>query len=131
MVISEVGVSDAMRSEFSPNGPPNIPEFGSVTTEPGFKGLYEMDAYQHVHDGVKYPSVLLTTGLNDPRVASWEPTKMTARLQAATASNNPVPAPGRDRCRPRHRLDATATRPRDGGHHRLHPMAHRRSAISA
>jgi prolyl oligopeptidase len=90
VVISMVGVSDAMRSEFSPNGPPNIPEFGTVTTEQGFRDLFAMDAYQHVHDGVKYPSVLLTTGLNDPRVASWEPTKMAARLQAATASKNPV-----------------------------------------
>jgi prolyl oligopeptidase len=90
VVISQVGVSDAMRSEFSPNGPPNIPEFGTVTTEEGFRALYEMDAYQHVHDHVKYPSVLLTTGLHDPRVASWEPTKMTARLQAATASQNPI-----------------------------------------
>jgi prolyl oligopeptidase len=90
VVISEVGVSDALRSEFSPNGPPNIPEFGSVTTEPGFTGLYAMDAYQHVHDGVNYPSVLLTTGLHDPRVAPWEPTKMTARLQAATTSKNPI-----------------------------------------
>jgi prolyl oligopeptidase len=79
-----------MRSEFSPNGPPNIPEFGTVTDAQGFKGLYEMDAYQHVVDGTKYPSVLLTTGLNDPRVSSWEPTKMTARLQAATGSKNPV-----------------------------------------
>jgi prolyl oligopeptidase len=49
-----------------------------------------MDAYQHVTDGVAYPSVFLTTGLNDPRVSSWEPTKMTARLQAATSSKNPV-----------------------------------------
>jgi len=39
---------------------------------------------------VKYPSVLLTTGLNDPRVSSWEPTKMTARLQAANAGPNPI-----------------------------------------
>jgi prolyl oligopeptidase len=90
VVISEVGVSDALRSEFSPNGPPNIPEFGSVTTHEGFLGLYAMDAYQHVHDDVKYPSVLLTTGLHDPRVSSWEPTKMAARLQAATASTNPI-----------------------------------------
>lgn len=90
VVISEVGVSNPLREEFSPNGPPNIPEFGSVKTEQGFRGLYAMDAYQHVHDGVKYPSVLLTTGLNDPRVPSWDPTKMTARLQAATASSNPV-----------------------------------------
>jgi prolyl oligopeptidase len=90
VVIDEVGVSNASRSEFSPNGPPNIPEFGTVTDPVGFKGLYEMDAYLHVKDGVAYPSVLLTTGLNDPRVSSWEPTKMTARLQAATASKNPV-----------------------------------------
>ncbi len=90
VVIDMVGVSDALRSEFSPNGPPNIPEFGSVKTEQGFHDLLAMDAYQHVHDGVKYPAVLLTTGLNDPRVAPWEPSKMAARLQAATASGNPV-----------------------------------------
>ena len=90
VVIDQVGVSNPMRSEFSPNGPPNIPEFGTVTEAEGFKALYEMDAYQHVRDGLKYPSVLLTTGLNDPRVSSWEPTKMTARLQAATGSKNPV-----------------------------------------
>jgi prolyl oligopeptidase len=90
VVIDEVGVSNPTRSEFSPNGPPNIPEFGTVTDADGFKGLYEMDAYLHVKDGTAYPSVLLTTGLNDPRVSSWEPTKMTARLQAATGSKNPV-----------------------------------------
>jgi prolyl oligopeptidase len=90
VVIDKVGVSNATRSEFSPNGPGNIPEFGTVTDETGFKGLYEMDAYLHVVDGTKYPSVMLTTGLNDPRVSSWEPTKMTARLQAANASKNPI-----------------------------------------
>ena len=90
VVIDMVGVSDALRSEFSPNGPPNIPEFGTVKTEQGFHDLLAMDACQHVHEGVKYPSVLLTTGLNDPRVSPWEPSKMAARLQAATASGNPV-----------------------------------------
>lgn len=49
-----------------------------MLSETGFKALYAMDAYQHVKDGVAYPSVFLTTGLNDPRVASWEPTKMAA-----------------------------------------------------
>jgi prolyl oligopeptidase len=90
VVVDMVGVSDPLRSEFSPNGPPNIPEFGTVKTEQGFRDLLAMDAYQHVHDGVKYPAVLLTTGMNDPRVAAWEPAKMAARLQAATASGNPV-----------------------------------------
>ncbi len=72
------------------SGPANIPEFGSVTTEEGFKALYATDAYQHVKDGTAYPAVLLTTGTSDPRVAPWQAAKMTARLQAATSSGKPV-----------------------------------------
>jgi prolyl oligopeptidase len=89
-VIDAVGISNALRFEFTPNGPPNISEFGSIKTQAGFEDLYAMDAYQHVRDGVRYPAVLLTTGWNDPRVAPWEPGKMTARLQAVTASGKSV-----------------------------------------
>jgi len=85
-----VGCSNALRMEFTPNGPPNIAEFGSVTDADGFKGLYAMDAYQHVKDGVAYPGVLLTAGINDPRVDPMQPAKMTARLQAASSSKRPV-----------------------------------------
>jgi prolyl oligopeptidase len=88
--VDEVPLSDTVRSELTPNGPPNIPEFGSVKNEVGFKGLYEMSAYHHVRDGTAYPAVLVTTGFNDPRVASWQPGKMAARLQAATSSGRPV-----------------------------------------
>jgi len=49
-----------------------------------------MDAYHKIKDGVKYPAVLLTHGINDPRVDPWMSAKMAARLQAATASDNPV-----------------------------------------
>jgi prolyl oligopeptidase len=85
-----VGCSNALRMEFTPNGPPNIAEFGSVTDEAGFKGLFAMDAYQHVVDGTSYPGVLLTAGINDPRVDPSQPAKMTARLQAATSSAKPI-----------------------------------------
>lgn len=90
VAIDAVPMSDVVRSEFTPNGPPNIPEFGTVKEADGFKALYEMSGYHHVKDGVKYPAVLVTTGFNDPRVISWEPGKMAARLQAATASGKPV-----------------------------------------
>ena len=89
-VFSLVGVSNALRAEFSQNGPPNIPEFGSVGDEAGFRGLYEMDAYSHVVPGTHYPAVVLTTGLTDPRVNPWNAGKMAARLQAATTSGKPV-----------------------------------------
>jgi prolyl oligopeptidase len=90
VVLDDVGATDALRGEFSDNGPPNIPEFGTVTTEEGFKALYAMDAYQHIKDGTAYPATLITTGINDPRVPSWEPSKYAARLQAASTGGLPV-----------------------------------------
>lgn len=85
-----VGVSNATRSEFTPNGPPNIPEFGTVTNQTGFLALYAMDAYLHVVDGTRYPAVMLITGYNDPRVSSWELAKFAARLETATTSGRPI-----------------------------------------
>lgn len=84
-----VGDSDGLRSELMESGPANIPEFGTVKERDGFKALYGMDAYQHVKPNA-YPAVLLTTGVNDPRVAPWQAAKMTARLQASTSSGKPV-----------------------------------------
>ena len=83
-VVPAVGVLDAMRMEFTPNGPPNIPEFGSVKTADGFRGLLAMSAFHQVKDQTKYPAVLLMHGVNDPRVEVWQSSKMAARLGAAT-----------------------------------------------
>ena len=85
-----VGDSDSLRSELMASGPANIPEFGTVKEADGFKALLAMDAYQHVKPDTPYPAVLLTTGVNDPRVAPWQAAKMTARLQASTSSGKPV-----------------------------------------
>ncbi len=90
VILDEVGMSDTLRFETAPNGPPNVPEFGSVATEAGFHGLYAMSAYVHVRDGTAYPAVLFSTGANDPRVPPWQMAKMAARVQAATASGRPV-----------------------------------------
>ena len=90
VAISQSGDLNSIRLEATAGGPANVPEFGSVTTPEGFRGLLEMDAYQHVLDGTAYPAVMLCTGLNDPRVPPWEATKMIARLQKATSSGKPV-----------------------------------------
>jgi prolyl oligopeptidase len=90
LAIVNVGEVNALRSEAGPNGAVNTPEFGSVKDEDGFKSLQAMDAYQHVKDGTAYPTVLLITGANDPRVDPWQLFKLTARLQAATSSKNPI-----------------------------------------
>ena len=49
-----------------------------------------MSAYNHIKDRTAYPSVMFETGYNDPRVDPWHMAKMTAALQAATSSGNPV-----------------------------------------
>ncbi|HYF65752.1 MAG TPA: prolyl oligopeptidase family serine peptidase, partial [Herpetosiphonaceae bacterium] len=49
-----------------------------------------IDSYGRVRAGVAYPAVLLTAGMNDPRINVWMATKMAARLQAATSSGKPV-----------------------------------------
>lgn len=88
--IDEVPASDMIRMEQSANGVPNIPEFGSAKDAEGFKALYAMSAYYNIKDGEKYPAVLLTTGINDPRVDAWQAAKMAARLQAASKSGKPI-----------------------------------------
>src|SRR5262249_6563063 len=56
--VCNVGLANAIRSEFSPNGPVNVPEFGTVNDPIEVQALYEMDGVQHVQAGAKYPAVL-------------------------------------------------------------------------
>lgn len=88
--ISNVSCSNALRMEESPNGPVNTPEFGTVKDSVQCMALYEMDAFQHVKEGTKYPAVLCVGGMNDPRVIVWQPGKFAAALQNATSSGKPV-----------------------------------------
>ena len=38
----------------------------------------------------EYPELLITAGLNDPRVSYWEPAKWAARLRATKTGNRPL-----------------------------------------
>ncbi|RSK32474.1 prolyl oligopeptidase family serine peptidase [Hymenobacter metallilatus] len=90
VAIPEVGCLNAVRMENSPNGPVNIPEFGTMAKEDEAKALLEMDAYHHLKPGTQYPATLVTAGFNDPRVIAWQPAKFAARLQASNAGSKPV-----------------------------------------
>ncbi len=37
-----------------------------------------------------YPALLVTAGLNDPRVAYWEPAKWVAKLRAVASTRGPL-----------------------------------------
>jgi len=90
VAIAEVGMTNALRSETTANGPNQIPEIGSVTNEKDIKGLIEMDAQSKVKQNVKYPAVIVRTGMNDSRIVPWEPGKFAAILQKNSNSGKPV-----------------------------------------
>jgi prolyl oligopeptidase len=85
--VAHVGYGDVLRTELSPNGEFNTTEFGTVKDSTQFRGMAAYSPYHHVQDGKTYPSVLALTGVNDPRVSSWESYKMVARLQASGSPN--------------------------------------------
>jgi len=89
-VVSSVGIYDMLRVELAPNGAFNVTEFGTVKDPEQFKALYGYSPYHHVVDGTKYPSVLMMTGANDGRVAPYHSRKMTASLDEANKSGNPI-----------------------------------------
>jgi prolyl oligopeptidase len=88
--ICNVGCANALRMEFSANGPVNTPEFGTVKDPVECAALFEMDGVQHVKEGVKYPALMGVAGWNDPRVAPWEPGKFVATVQQASRSDKPA-----------------------------------------
>jgi len=89
-VVSAVGIYDMLRVENDPNGAFNTTEFGTVKDKAQFDALYAYSPYHHVVDGTAYPAVLFQTGDTDGRVNPMQSRKMTARLQAATASDRPI-----------------------------------------
>ncbi len=89
-VVSEVGVYDMLRTELTPNGTFNIPEFGTVRYPDHFRALYAYSPYHNVAPSARRPAVLLMAGDNDTRVNPYHSRKLAARLQASDQMGNPV-----------------------------------------
>lgn len=89
VVASRVGVYDMLRVETTPNGAFNVTEYGTVTDPAQYRALRDYSPLHNVKTGVKYPSIILATGANDPRVDAWHSKKFAAALQAS-GSPNPV-----------------------------------------
>ena len=87
--ISDVGWLNPLRYAAEQNNS-DIDEWGPIVDAASFRILYDMDSYHAIKEGVRYPPVLVISGYEDPRVATFHAGKFVARLQAVTAGKSPV-----------------------------------------
>ncbi len=83
-----VDVLNTMLDDTLPLTPGEWPEWGNPITD---KAAFELIRSYSPYDNVKpqdYPPMLITGGLNDPRVTYWEPAKWAARLRATKTDDN-------------------------------------------
>ena len=83
-----VDVLNTMLDATLPLTPGEWPEWGNPLTDPqAFDLLADYSPYDNVA-AKPYPPLLITGGLNDPRVTYWEPAKWAAKLRATKTDTN-------------------------------------------
>lgn len=87
--VCDVGFMNPLRYAAEQNNS-DVDEWGPMVDAETFRHLYAMDTYHAVTAGTAYPPVLVVSGYNDPRVATFHAAKLTARLQAASSSSAPT-----------------------------------------
>ena len=83
-----VDVLNTMQDESLPLTPGEWPEWGNpITDKAAFELIRSYSSYDNV-SAQNYPPLLITGGLNDPRVTYWEPAKWAAKLRATKTGDN-------------------------------------------
>jgi oligopeptidase B len=84
-----VDVVSTMLDETIPLTVPEWEEWGNPSDEPHYDYMLSYSPYDNV-EAKAYPRMYITGGLNDPRVAYWEPAKWAARLRDRKTDGHPV-----------------------------------------
>jgi oligopeptidase B len=91
-IIAEVPFVDVLTTMLDPSLPLTITEWeewGDPRRPEDYAWMKTYSPYDNV-TAQAYPSMLVTTGLNDPRVQFWEPAKWVAKLRTQTTSDRPI-----------------------------------------
>ncbi|WP_339726345.1 S9 family peptidase [uncultured Paraglaciecola sp.] len=88
LAVPFVDVLNTMLDASLPLTPPEWSEWGNPLIN---KDVFELIQSYSPYDNIQakdYPPMLVTAGLNDPRVTYWEPAKWTAKMRATKTDNN-------------------------------------------
>ncbi len=91
-VIAEVPFVDVINSMLDASLPLTViewEEWGNPSIEQQYEWMRSYSPYDNVH-AAAYPAMLVTAGLNDPRVPYWEPAKWVARMRAISHHRGPL-----------------------------------------
>lgn len=91
-VIAKVPFMDVVTTMSDPTVPLTTQEYdqwGNPEHKDAFEYMLQYSPYDNIR-ATEYPNLLITTGLNDPRVAFWEPAKFTAKLREMKTDDNLV-----------------------------------------
>lgn len=92
IVIADVPFVDVINTMSDPSLPlvrEEYEEWGNPADKEYFEYMLSYSPYDNVA-AQNYPTMLVTAGLNDPRVSYWEPAKFVAKLRATKTNNNPL-----------------------------------------
>ena len=89
-VVARVPFVDVINTMTDPTLPLTVIEYeqwGNPHEKEYFEYMRSYSPYDNVEPKA-YPNLLLTAGLNDPRVSYWEPAKLAAKLRATKTNGN-------------------------------------------
>ncbi len=91
-IVAEVPFVDVVTTMLDPSLPLTVTEWeewGDPREPDAYTRMKSYSPYDNVH-AAAYPALLVTTGLNDPRVQYWEPAKWIAKLRTLSTSNKVI-----------------------------------------
>jgi oligopeptidase B len=88
LAVPFVDVLNTMLDATLPLTPPEWTQWGNpLMSKQTFEYIQSYSPYDNIQ-AKEYPPMLVTGGLNDPRVTYWEPAKWTAKMRATKTDNN-------------------------------------------
>jgi oligopeptidase B len=90
VVVAMVPFVDSLNTMLDASLPLTVGEYeewGNPNEEKYYDYMKSYAPYEHV-EAKRYPKILITAGLNDPRVSYWEPAKWAAKLRAMKSDKN-------------------------------------------